>query len=75
MPPLTDHAQQIIEDFKKKIEILPVNERVPAIQEMTLYLSALNEEAKEIVELLNSRKAPPPPPENTCEIEDLSDFK
>lgn len=70
MTQLTKQAQYIIDDFKRRVETLPIDERTTAIKEMTERLSALNEEAKAILNRLQKNNQP----QNSNDM-DVSDYK
>lgn len=51
---LSEQAQKLIEDFEKRIETVPADERNAVLKRMTSHISALNEDAENLLKRLRS---------------------
>lgn len=51
---LSNQAQNLIEEFRQRIETLPAEERVEAIKKMTESLEALNQEMRRVYDALHT---------------------
>ena len=52
MEPISERARQIIEDFKRSLSSLPVEERAEAVRRATETLTALNDDARTLYDTL-----------------------
>ncbi|MFA6414476.1 MAG: hypothetical protein WC217_02050 [Candidatus Paceibacterota bacterium] len=53
---LSEQAQQLVADFEKQIEALPVEERSAVIKRMTSHISALNDDVKNVFKFMQESK-------------------
>lgn len=51
---LSEQAQKLIDDFEKEIETIPADERDAVLKRMTSHISALDEDAKNLLKRLRS---------------------
>ena len=54
---LTEQAQQLVDEFKRRVNALPPGEREEAIREMTESISALNEDAEKMLGIFSDGKS------------------
>jgi len=66
MPQLSEQAKRLIEDFERKIEAIPANERDAVLERMTSHILALNEDVKGLFAILQK---------DTKEVEDVPSEK
>lgn len=69
---LTEKAERLVAEFKKRIETLPESERDEVIKKMTESISALNEDLKAAYNKLRGTKTATP--EETDTIDNVSEF-
>ena len=56
MDQLSEQARRLIDDFEKRIEGIPADERNAVLRRMTSHVSALNEEVRNVFEILKSAR-------------------
>jgi len=69
MQQLSEQAQKLIDEFRKRINALPAEERVTVIKEMTESISTLNEDVKNTFSVFRHEDQ-----KGEGSIDDISDF-
>ena len=80
MQPISERARQIIENFKRNLTSLPVEERAEAVRRATETLTVLHEDAKSLYSTLQDEMSRsrsdggPSKLDEDGEVENISDY-